>query len=235
LTGGHELGVRGAWTATLLYGCAHYGKSLFWYASEFLFAFFLTEVGAISADRMGLVLAAGLFVSAGIDIGVGSQLSRLLPNAASAGRLQLAGAAASAASMLLMFACYWLPDDVRLLAVLAMSLMFRIAYALYDIPQNSLLSLATDSERARTNVASMRYVFSGLAALTVAACLTPLLQAGGLADQAVREDRCDLCTPQPFGGWHVFCAGSRFHATVAGPLQKRAKVFKPAPRTARRR
>jgi Na+/melibiose symporter-like transporter len=85
-----------------------------------------------------------------------------------------------------MFACYWLPGDSRLAAALVMSLAFRLSYALYDIPQNSLLSLATSSERARTNVASMRYVFSGLAALTVAASLAPLLQASAAADRAVR-------------------------------------------------
>lgn len=182
----YGLGVRNGWVITLLYGWAHYGKSLFWYTSEFLFAFFLTEVGAIPADRMGLILAAGLFVSAIIDMGVGSRLSRLLPTAASAGRLQCMGAVASAISMLLMFACTWLAGDARLAAALSMSLAFRLSYALYDIPQNSLLSLATSGERARTNLASMRYIFSGLASLTVAASLPPLLQADTLADRAMR-------------------------------------------------
>jgi len=169
----------------MLYGCAHYGKSLFWYASELLFAFFLTEVGAIPADQMGLVLALGLLASAVTNVVVGSRLSRLLPTAANAGRLQFLGAVASAASMILMFACYWLPDAVRLGGAFAASLAFRLSYALYDIPQNSLLSLATHDERARTNVTAMRYMFSGLAALTIAATLAPLLASGTAADRAI--------------------------------------------------
>ena len=180
------LGVRGVWGATLVYGLAHYGKSLFWYASEFLFAFFLTEVGGISADRMGLILAAGLFVGAGIDVGVGARLSRALPSVRSAGRLQFAGSVASASSMVMMFACYWLPDHFRLAAALATSLAFRVSYALYDIPQNSLLSLATRNDQARTNISAMRYMFSGLASLTIAAALPTLLWAGPRADRAVR-------------------------------------------------
>lgn len=180
-----NLGASGSRTATVLYGCAHFGKSLFWYASEYLFAFFLTEVGAIPADRMGLILALGLLASAVLNIAVGSRLSHLLPTAANAGRLQFLGAVTSAASMILMFACYWLPGAIRLGGALAASLAFRLSYALYDIPQNSLLSLATRGEHARTNVAAMRYVFSGLAALTIAATLAPLLGSATAADRAV--------------------------------------------------
>lgn len=181
-----RLGARSARPATLIYGFAHYGKSLFWYGSELLFAFFLTEVGGIAADRMGFVIAAGLLVSAGIDVAVGSRLSRVLPSAARAGRVQLVGAASSAASMLLMFACYWLPVQVRLPAALGVSLVFRVSYALFDIPQNSLMSLATDTVKARTNLASVRYIFSGLASLTVATWLPRLLQPGTADDRALR-------------------------------------------------
>ncbi|MDE8650705.1 MFS transporter [Novosphingobium album (ex Liu et al. 2023)] len=177
--------MRSEWAATAIYGGAHYGKSLFWYVSELLFAFFLTEVAAIPANQMGLILALGLLVSAALNIAVGSRLSHLLPTAANAGRLQFLGAVASAVSMTMIFACHWLPGEVRLGGAFAASLAFRLSYALYDIPQNSLLSLATHGERARTNVAAIRYVFSGLAALTIAATLAPLLGSGAAADRAV--------------------------------------------------
>ncbi len=179
------LGAQDQWRSTGVYGCAHYGKSLFWYASELLFAFFLTEVGGVPAGQMGLILALGLLASAVIDVGVGTRLSHVLPGAAGAGRLQFVGAGASAASMMLMFACYWLPDSVRLGGVLAASLAFRASYALYDIPQNSLLSLATQGDRARTTVAATRYMFSGLAALTVAATIAPLLGSGSAPERAL--------------------------------------------------
>lgn len=172
------LGGRKTWPRTLAYGAAHYGKSLFWTASELLLAFFLTEVGALAPAQMGGILATGLAASAVADVAVGVFVRRRLASVAAAVRLQFFGAVASSAAMLAMFASYWFPTGGRAAFALGVGLCFRLGYALYDLPQNALVSLATSDGAGRTNVVAVRYVFSGLASLTVASLVAPFLLAG---------------------------------------------------------
>ena len=165
-----------AWPAMLRYGLAHFGKSLFWYGSELLFAFYLTEVAGLSAGVMGWVLAAGLLVSAAIDILVGARLGRWLRGVSGAGQVQLVGAVSSSGAAILLFGCALLPSYLRLAAVIVCSIGFRIGYSFYDIPQNALMSLGALNSGTRTRLASLRYIFSGFAALAVAAMLPWFLQ-----------------------------------------------------------
>lgn len=53
---------------------------------------------------------------------------------------------------------------------------FRLAYALYDVPQNAVLAPAPVDDGARARLSSLRFVCSGLASLSLAP-LAPLLLA----------------------------------------------------------
>lgn len=171
---------------TAAYGWAHFGKSLFWYASEILFAFFLTEVGGLSGRGMGLVIALGLLTSVVIDLTLAWLFRRALAEIRSAGRLQLLGAAFSAFALGALFLTPWIGDEEAKFAfALAAMLVFRLAYALYDLPQNVLLALATVDASGRTRVATLRLFFSGLATLLVSA-LAALLVAEPQAGRAGR-------------------------------------------------
>jgi len=157
------------------YGLAHFGKSLFWYTSELLFAYYLSEVCRLPARAMGVVLALGFLAGAAADLWVGAAFAARLASAGGAARLQVIGAAASAATLILLFAGAALGPAVRLPYVLVVGLAFRIAYAVYDLPQNALLSLATDSFAERVRLSSLRLFFSGAASLAVSATTGPLL------------------------------------------------------------
>ena len=155
------------------YGIAHFGKSLFWYTSELLFAYYLSEVCQLPARAMGLVLAAGFLTGAVADLWVGMAFAGRLASAGGAARLQGFGAAASGAALILLFAGAGLSQDARLPYVLVVGLGFRVAYAVYDLPQNALLTLATDSLEQRVRYSSLRLFFSGAASLAVAASTGP--------------------------------------------------------------
>lgn len=176
------LGGEDSWRITLVYGAAHFGKSLFWYSSELLFAFFLTELAGLGPAEMGLVLVSGFLVSAIIDISVGLSLQRWLQNAPAAGRLQVAGAVLSSAALAATFLVVWVPEDARLAAAIGLGIAFRLAFATYDIPQNALMSLATIDRETRLRVASTRIWFSGAATLLVAASVGPMIAQAGTAN-----------------------------------------------------
>lgn len=175
--------VRGV---TAAYGCAHYGKSLFWYTSEILFAFFLTEVGGLSGQGMGLVVGFGLLASVGFDLAFGWGLRKRLAEVRRAARLQLTGAVLSAAALGGFFLTPWIDGaQAKFAFALAAMLAFRCAYALYDLPQNVLLALATRSEQARTRVAAVRLFFSGLATLSVSLLVALVVADRDAASRAV--------------------------------------------------
>lgn len=173
------LGGKDSWQITLIYGAAHFGKSLFWYSSELLFAFFLTEYARLLPSQMGLVLVSGFLVSALIDVAVGVSLQRWLHNAVTAGRLQVMGAALSSVALAATFLVVWVPSDARFAAAIGLGFAFRLAFATYDIPQNALMSLATIDRETRLRVASTRIWFSGAATLLVAASVGPMVAQTG--------------------------------------------------------
>jgi Na+/melibiose symporter-like transporter len=169
------LGRADNWQSTAIYGFAHLGKSLFWYTSELLFAYFLTEFVGLSVGDMGIVIASGLLVSAAIDVGVGLGLNRQLRDQVSAGKWQLIGAALCSAALMLVFLGAWLPVEWRFAYAVAAGIAFRLGFASYDIPQNALMALATADAESRLRIASTRIWFSGAATLVVATTIGPLV------------------------------------------------------------
>jgi Na+/melibiose symporter-like transporter len=151
-----------------VYGAAHLGKSLTWYFSELLFAYFLTEFCGLEARAMGWVLAASFLFSAAVDPLVGIGLGRIVRSVGRASDLQAPGALVSGLSLLLFSATGFAPAPWRFAYALATSCVFRLAYAFYDVPQNAILSLASAAPSARMRLSAIRVGCSGFAALVVA-------------------------------------------------------------------
>ncbi|MET0310008.1 MAG: MFS transporter [Sphingomonas sp.] len=158
-----------------VYGRAHYGRTLLWHSSELLFAFFINQRAGIPPLLMGGILVTGLVSSAGIDLAVASALRSVPFTLERTLRLQLAGAVASAIAITAFFATDLLPPAWRFLYALSVAVIFRIAYAVGDIPHNAILSLATSDFESRRELSTIRLFFSGLASITVAAIFTLLL------------------------------------------------------------
>jgi GPH family glycoside/pentoside/hexuronide:cation symporter len=159
---------RDARSFALRYGGAHFGKSLFWHGSEMLYAFFLTEIAGASGRDMAITVAGGLIASAAIDIWLGRWLNARHMSLRHAARLQWIGAIASVATVALIAMTGMLPPSLRLAYGLASGLMFRFAYGLYDISQNSMLALATNSASERAGLSALRICASGCASLVIA-------------------------------------------------------------------
>lgn len=171
------LGRRDNWSSTAVYGLAHLGKSLFWYSSEILFAYFLTELAGLPATQMGIVLAVGFLVSAGVDLAIGLGLRGRLTTPRTAGRMQFVGAVLCSSTLAMVFLGAALPFEQRFVFSIAAGVLFRLAFAVYDVPQNVLMALATSDPTGRLRVASTRIWFSGAATLIVAGTVGPMLSA----------------------------------------------------------
>jgi Na+/melibiose symporter-like transporter len=151
-----------------VYGAAHFGKSLTWYFSELLFAYFLTEFCGLQPSTMALLLAASFIFSAIADPLIGWLIVGLSRTLDQAIRLQGAGAVVSGVSVVIFSATGLVPPQVRLDYAIAASCLFRLAYAFYDVPQNAILSLRQADSNQRMSLSAIRMTGSGLASLTVA-------------------------------------------------------------------
>jgi len=167
------------------YARAHFGKSLFWHSGELTFAWYLTEVAGLSGWAMATVMGIAMTVNALIDIMVGRHLAGIDTALARAGRTQRTGAIASALALLALFAISFMPPAFRPGFALATMLAFRIAYAVYDVPQNSMMSLGTADVAGRRRVSALRLVFGGAASVTVAGAMAAMLALMRTEDRRV--------------------------------------------------
>jgi len=162
-------------TFQLIYGAAHGAKSLIWHASEFLFAFFLTEAIGLPPSHVGLMLGLSLVLNALMDLSVGWMLRRRVSNSLHASRLQWLGAWISALMLLAFASTGLLPTGLRTGFALASLLAFRLAYPFYDNPQNTLLAFATHDDGGRARLAATRYIAGGAARLVLVTGFAPMM------------------------------------------------------------
>jgi GPH family glycoside/pentoside/hexuronide:cation symporter len=168
-----------------VYGLAHFGKSLFWHASELLFAFFLTEACGLPPHQMALILSGSLVLNAAADVVVGRYLSYRVETAVAAGRTQFRAALFSV-SAFCAFGCAGLvPAPARFGFAIVSIIAFRLSYPFFDIPQNALLALTTSNDDERARLSSYRFIFGGVANIVLASSFGPLLQGQLAGAQAI--------------------------------------------------
>jgi Na+/melibiose symporter-like transporter len=183
---GTRVQARAIFTFPVAYGFAHFGKSLVWYSSELLFAYFLTEICGLSPVAMGYALALSLAFAGAMDLVVGAFLSRRITTVARAGAWQWPSSLASGAALIVFAATPLAPAAVKVVWVVSSSVAFRFAYALYDVPQNAILGLAEGGSASRIRLSALRFAAAGLASLAVASAATPVLIGGDLQSRIAR-------------------------------------------------
>ncbi len=150
-----------------IYSCAHFGKSLLWYASEFIFGYYLAEIYQIPPITIGKLLFIFLLWDAITDPILVLFITRKPVTINRLIKFQLIGAILSAASFISIF---FKPDtDLAGLSLYALiaGLLFRTAYTYYDVPQNTLVKRLGKNEPQRLSLFAYRNAFSAIAALTV--------------------------------------------------------------------
>ncbi len=160
-------------TVHAAYYVAHSAKSLLWTAGDMIAIYAL--VGLYGRDPMmaGWLFLFGLTVNAGADVAVGTWLDRCPGHAA---RLAAAGLAVAA----LAFPLTVLAAPLGWGALLAATIVFRLAYAAYDVPHNALLSRLAEDFRATTRLSRGRTLATGAAAAIVGLGVHRFGDAAGL-------------------------------------------------------
>jgi glycoside/pentoside/hexuronide:cation symporter, GPH family len=134
------------------YTVAIFGKSLWWNGAELFMAFFLTEFLHLTGWAAAIAIALGLITGAALDLAVGLNL-RLFDSPARAGRTQLMGSIGALIALGMFAVTPLLGPAMRWPIIALASLVFRVAYAFYDLPQNAIMGLVDWSPDERRKAA----------------------------------------------------------------------------------
>lgn len=168
----------------IVYGTAHFGKSLFWDASALLFAFYLTEIVGFSAQQMGWILGVTLVLNAGFDLFIGFAMNSFVTNARAASIAHLAGILIASAAFVSFCGIGLIPEDFRYAGALIALIIFRLGYAIGDVPQNAFMSFISFNDSDRARIAATRYVAAGIALLVLTLSFSPIIRLDDVDQQA---------------------------------------------------
>ncbi|MBB4088191.1 hypothetical protein [Sphingomonas carotinifaciens] len=152
---------RRVWAA---YCIAHTGKSLLWAASDLLTLYVLVNRYGVTPAVAGALFLAGLTASAVADLGVGAWLGRRPGDAT---RMAVAGLCIAGVT----FPLTMLSAPLGPGAVLAATLLFRVAYAGCDVPHNALMGRLADDPARATSLSRGRTLGTGIASVAAAGSL----------------------------------------------------------------
>jgi GPH family glycoside/pentoside/hexuronide:cation symporter len=136
----------------------------------------LTDVLGIAPANVGLLMSAVFLGDLVFDLAAGFIAGWCQTAGIGYSRIIAIGALPCAIAFALI---YSLPAlGLRHLAVVAAAVLaFRGAYAIIDVPHNSLLARVASDSRARGRAAGYRYVFSSLASMAIATVVVPIVKA----------------------------------------------------------
>ena len=148
------------------YASGAFTKSTLWNFTDLLLLYYLADIQGLGASTAGLILMVSLIVSGILDITLSVMLDTY--------RLRYQKVIAlSAPITVLSFALLFYPVELAkeslFLFYLVAAIVFRIGYALLDIPHNAMLGTLTSDSRERTKLSSARIFFNASAILVFAA------------------------------------------------------------------
>lgn len=149
------------------YSSGNYGKSLWWTSSEYFLLFFLTDFLGIPPVTAGLILLVSLVWDGISDPIIGLLAEKFKHRAHGYSTYLLLGTPLASLSFVLLFYKPPIASEHFVIYALITGLLFRTCYSLVDVPHNTMLASLTRNSRERTTLASLRYMFSSLGAITV--------------------------------------------------------------------
>jgi GPH family glycoside/pentoside/hexuronide:cation symporter len=162
------------------YSAGNFGKNLLLASVDVTLVFMLTDLLGVAPTSVSILMLLVLAGDLVFDLGAGLLASWSQSIGVGYRRLIVLGAVPCGAAFALLYSLPALGER-RFGALAATLLIFRAAYAIIDVPHNSLLVRVAADSRARGRTSGYRIIFSSLASLGIAVLLAPSVQnaAGG--------------------------------------------------------
>lgn len=132
----------------LFFGLGQCSRSLIWCVTDLLIGYHLVARLGISGQLAGIILFITFLISALPDLFIANWVARRSNPLAIALRLQASFGVASLLAGLLLFAPAPTEGSWTIVYICAVSMVFRLAYAVFDVSQNALISLLPETREA---------------------------------------------------------------------------------------
>lgn len=153
------------------YALSHLGKSLLWTGSDALTIFLLVRHAGMELAAAGTLFMVLLLWNALCDVVVGRWFDRR----AAAGRPALPIVAVAMPVSCLAFPASLLVPAGDGIWILACGLIFRTAFAMFDVPHNALIARLGDTPERGLQLAQLRSLGSGAASISIGLIAIPML------------------------------------------------------------
>ncbi|GEM_PF-6011793 len=160
------------------YASANAGKSGVASFLEIYGLFYISQVLGIPTPVAGILLTTSVLWDAITDPIVGWMLDRVGLSTKNITWCFVLGGAVVGACLLMLLAMTLLPSPAGTFCILLLLLTFRTAYTVIDVPHNTLIGFVAASPKARTRVAGLRILFSGLGRLATTVAAAQLISPG---------------------------------------------------------
>ncbi len=211
------------------YSAGNFGKNLLLGSVDVTLLFLLTDLLGVPPQQVSLLMAVVFCGDLLLDLGAGLLASRAQNHGIGYRRLIVLGTLPCALAFALIFSLP-LMGHPSLALIGGAILLFRAAYAIIDVPHNSLLARIASDSRARGRASGYRTVFSSAAGVVIATVAVPLVGSAG------RHAGASLLALLGVAGGLLFCGAmllaawsSREESQAAGlGLSRKARtVFLP--------
>ncbi|ROT93421.1 MFS transporter [Altererythrobacter sp. FM1] len=156
-----------------------FSKSLLWGGSEYFLLAYLVIILGLPPKLAGAVIFASLVYSALADP-ILSMLLAMRKKARSLSVLMLAGGVLSCISFGALFALgMWTNNRPDLIWVVSLIFLFRTAYALLDLPHNSMLATLSASPSERSYLVAQRNIFGSAGRIVISVLLVGSIVTDG--------------------------------------------------------
>ncbi|MDE1918075.1 MAG: MFS transporter [Sphingomonadales bacterium] len=154
------------------YSAGNFGKNLFLGGIDFTLLYMLTDLLGIRPTTVGALMTLVFIGDVIFDIAAGFVVAHARERGIGYRKSVVLGAIPCGVSFAVIYALPWLGLR-NLPALVALLLTFRAAYAIIDVPHNSLLASVAPDSRSRGRTSGYRTFFSSLSSLAIATLLTP--------------------------------------------------------------
>ncbi|TFW16352.1 MFS transporter [Duganella callida] len=207
------------------YSTGNFGKNLLLGSIDVTLLFLLTDLLGVPAHRVSVLMAVVFVGDLLLDLSAGLLATWALNRGIAYRRLIALGALPCALAFALIYSLPLL-GRANLAVIAAAVLFFRAAYAVIDVPHNSLLARVASDSRARGRASGYRTVFSSGASVVIATVVVPFVGTAGQHAEPALLSRMAMTGGLLFCAAMLFAAWSSREEGAVAPRKVRA-VFLP--------
>lgn len=190
------------------YSSGNFGKNLLLGSVDVTLLFLLTDLLGIAPQSVSALMLLVFGADLVLDLGAGLLAAWAQNMGTGYRRLIVLGTPPCAAAFVLIYSLPLL-GPMNITSIALVIIFFRAAYAVIDVPHNSLLARVATDSRARGRASGYRTVFSSTASVVIATVLVPFMVTTGQPASASQLSRLGMM------GGLVFCAAMLFAAWSA--------------------